>query len=177
MKDTRQILHEFIGVTRYHRRAFENAVRGMGIHHSGHRILMFLAQNEGTPSQKEIAERFEITPAAVTGTLKKLEKGGYIERRICPEDGRSNRIVLTKKGEEVAEQSKVMFEAVDRQMFEKVTEEEQELLHSCMQQMLANLKKIEEKKCLLPIMSLWKLRLPAASIIIFLLPLENMVAR
>ena len=139
MKDTRQILHEFIGVTRYHRRAFENAVRGMGIHHSGHRILMFLAQNEGTPSQKEIAERFEITPAAVTGTLKKLEKEGYILRSVDEIDTRLNRIQVTEKGYAVFEKTHTLFGSVDEAMLEGFSDAEREILYNYLIRMKKNL--------------------------------------
>lgn len=141
--DKKHLVWEFVRIAREHRKAVEKRVCSLGIHPSQHHFLMYISGNEAC-TQSSIAEAMEVSAATVAVSLKKLEKGGYIERRICPEDGRSNQIVLTKKGEEVAAQSKGMFEAVDWQMFEEVTEEEQELLHSCMQKMLANLKKIED---------------------------------
>ena len=139
MKETRQIVHEFIGVTRYHRRAIENTVRGMGIHHSGHRILMFLAQNEGTPSQKEIAKRFEITPAAVTGTLKKLEREGYILRSVDEIDTRLNRIQVTEKGYAIFEKTHTLFGDVDEAMLDGFSDSERDILYDYLIRMKKNL--------------------------------------
>ena len=139
MKDTRQILHEFIGVSHLHRRALDNAVRGLGIHHGGHRVLMFLAHSKGTPSQKEIAERFNITPAAVTGTLKKLEKDGFILRSADEIDTRLNRIQVTEKGKEVFDKTHTLFGGVDEAMFEGFTPEERDRFYDYLIRMKKNL--------------------------------------
>ena len=79
-------------------------------------------------------------------SLKKLEKGGYIEKRISESDGRSNLIALTGKGEEVVRQSKLMFDEVDRKMFDSLTEEQQNQLHKYMEQIINNLKTMEENQ-------------------------------
>ena len=121
----------------------EKRVCSLGIHPSQHHFLMYISVH-GACTQSSIAEAMEISAATVAVSLKKLEKGGYIEKQFCPEDGRSNRIILTPKGEDVVEQSKAMFDEVDQRMFEAVTEEEQLLLHRYMEQIITNLKNMEE---------------------------------
>jgi DNA-binding MarR family transcriptional regulator len=49
----------------------------------------------------ELAERLRMTKQALNYQLGELERRGYIERRADPVDGRSRRIVLTARGEEM----------------------------------------------------------------------------
>lgn len=147
MENTKQLVHAFIAASKMHHRAIENAVRGMKIHHSGHRLLVYLSRCEIMPSQKEIAARFEISPAAVANSLKKLEKDGYITRTTDNGDTRCNRIAITEKGRSILDESKTLFEAVDEKMLEGLNENERTLLFSCLSRMKQNLASIcEENK-------------------------------
>lgn len=141
--DKKYLVWEIVKIAREHRKTVEKRVCSLGIHPSQHHFLMHISKN-GACTQNSIAEAMEVSAATVAVSLKKLEKGGYIEKRISPEDGRSNRIVLTQKGENVVEQSKALFEEVDRKMFESITEEQQKQLHNYMEKMIENLKTMEE---------------------------------
>ena len=78
-----------------HRRIFEQLVQQTtGISHSHHLLLMQL-HFQDFKSQKEIAKHLNISPAAVTMSLKKLEAEGYVEKNINPEDTRFNFVSLT----------------------------------------------------------------------------------
>ena len=71
----------FLRIMRRHHAHVERCIGALGIHHGQHRMLMHLARHEGElPSQKELAEIMGVSPAAVTTTLKRLEKEGYISR-------------------------------------------------------------------------------------------------
>ena len=144
MENTKQLVHEFIAASRMHHRAIENTVRGMKIHHSGHRLLVHLARCEVMPSQKEIAARFDISPAAVANSLKKLEKDGYITRMTDDGDTRLNRIAITEKGKAILDETKTLFEGVDEKMLEGFSEEERALLFSCFTRMKQNLSSLCE---------------------------------
>ena len=71
-------------------------------------------------------------------SLKKLEKGNYIEKRTSPSDSRSNLILLTKKGEDVVLQSQRLFEEVDEFMFQGFLEEEKEQLQLLLERIIHN---------------------------------------
>ena len=86
----------------------------------------------------------EISAATVAVSLKKLEKGGYIEKQSSMSDGRSNLIALTSKGVDVVEQSREMFDRVDKEMFASLTEEEQQQFHNLMERVVNNLKTMED---------------------------------
>ena len=76
-KDLTHIVRTLICVSHLHHSAIEGRVSKLGFHHSQHRMLMHLAKHEHIPSQKELADELGISPAAVTTTLKRLEKDGY----------------------------------------------------------------------------------------------------
>lgn len=143
--ETKQLVHEFIAASRMHHRSIENAVRGMKIHHSGHRLLLYLSRCEVMPSQKEIAARFDISPAAVANSLKKLEKDGYIARKADDGDTRFNRIAITEKGKAILDETKTLFESVDEKMLSGLDENERQTLFSCLARMKQNLSALCEE--------------------------------
>ena len=108
---------------RMHRSLIEDGVKDIGLHRTAHMILMTLAREKKCPSQKELAERFSITPAAVTGILKNLERDGYIKRE-AGRDTRYNEIFITERGREVVEASRKKFREVDSSMFSGFSDEE-----------------------------------------------------
>ena len=110
------------------RRSIERLVEGTGVYRSQHQLLMNLGRNPDC-SQKDLAVWLDITPAAVTTTLKKLEKGGYITRLTDPKDNRANCISITEKGQQVIEQSHVLFREVEDRALTGFSEEERQKLN------------------------------------------------
>ncbi len=82
------------------RRAIEKYVARTGVYRSQHQMLMNLGKHPDC-SQMELAQRLEITPAAVATTIKKLEKGGYVTRLVSEQDNRVNKLAVTEKGERI----------------------------------------------------------------------------
>lgn len=118
---------------------FESRVKTTGLYGTQHRILMHLACRSKLPSQKELAEHLQITPAAVTGALKKLEADGYIDKSLG-HDNRFNEIQITKKGSEVVERSKEIFATTDRLLFEGFSDDELEMYIQCLEKLKKNIK-------------------------------------
>lgn len=132
-------IHQFIRVAHMHHAAIEGRIMKLGFHHSQHRMLMHLAKYEHIPSQKELAEAMGITPAAVTTTLKRLEKEGYITRTVTDEDNRRNEIRITEAGLSAVRESQALFETVDKQMFKGISREELEAFTKTLERMRNNL--------------------------------------
>ena len=101
---------------------------------------MHLARDGMLPSQKELADRLDITPAAVTGALKKIEQDGYIKRSLG-HDTRFNEIKITEKGRALVELTKVTFSKADASMFDGFTDEELDTYISCLEKLQENIKK------------------------------------
>lgn len=123
-----------------HRALIDSRVREIGIHRTQHRILMHLARHDRLPSQKELATHLDITPAAVTGTLKKLERDGYVTRMLG-QDNRFNELMITKKGRELVKLTRSLFSEADNSMFEGFSEEELSAYLACLEKMQANIRK------------------------------------
>lgn len=129
-----------------HRRVIMQLVQQCtGISHAQHLLLMVLAHEEFR-SQKEIATKLNISPAAVTMSLKKLEAEGYITRNTNPKDTRFNFVTLTEKGEGVVRFSHQLFIDIDKELFTGFSEEELTALSGYLSRILDNLKRIEETK-------------------------------
>lgn len=116
-------INKMIRTCRIHRNLIDSAVGELGIPRTAHRALMHLAKNGRLTSQRELAEHLEITPAAVTGVLQRLEGEGYIERTLGA-DNRFNEISITDKGLETVKLSREAFRRVDRSIFAGLNDEE-----------------------------------------------------
>ena len=123
-----------------HRAMIESCAKKIGIHRTQHRILMHLARHECLPSQKDLAEHLDVTPAAVTGALKKIEQDGYIERTIG-KDNRYNEIRITEKGRAVVKQTRLLFSEADISMFDGFSEQELATYISCLEKLQENIKR------------------------------------
>ena len=82
------------------RRYLDRKVCHTGVYPTQHRLLMELYRNPNC-SQVGLAEKFDVSAAAIAVSLKKLEKGGYITRLADEADNRINQVSVTEKGKEV----------------------------------------------------------------------------
>ncbi len=120
----RSTFHKMVRVGILHRTIFERNISDMGIHHSQHHLLMYISKQGEVSSQKILAEKFCVSPAAIARTLKELEAGGYIERSSIENDSRFNKIVITDKGKEIVTKSHKMFKETDEKAFEDFSDED-----------------------------------------------------
>ncbi len=123
-----------------HRNLLEFKAKDFGIPITCHRVLMHLSKHDKLMSQKELADRLSITPAAVTGILKRLESEQYIERKLGA-DNRYNEIFITDKGRDVVNHTRLTFGSADRALFEDFSGEELDVYVRCLEKMQKNIKK------------------------------------
>ena len=129
-----------VKISKMHRGMMEMKAKELGIHRTQHRILMHLARDGMLPSQKELADRLDITPAAVTIALRKIESDGYVKRTLG-HDLRYNELEITQKGRELVKRTHELFGAADRTMFDGFTDEEFDAYISCLEKIQTNIKK------------------------------------
>lgn len=132
---------KFRDVHRLHWRALELRLNKTGIYRAQHQILMYLSKHPQC-AQKEIAERFKISPAAVTSSLKKLERGGYLERTVNQKDNRVHQVRLTEKGKSVVEESHGIFQGTIEEMYQDFSQAEMEHMMEFYQRMEKRMEKI-----------------------------------
>lgn len=140
-KMEKDIEHEIINLFRQMdqslKRAISRKVKDTGIYRSQHRLLMLLGKHPDC-SQTELAEKMDISPAAVAVSLKKLEKGGYINRQSHAEDNRINHVEVTGKGQEAISVSIQYFKEVESAMLKDFSLEEMERLKNYLERIIQN---------------------------------------
>ena len=119
----KETARKFRRVNRSLMRIIEKKVSTTPVYRGQHQVLMHIAHHPNA-SQAEIAEKMEISPAALAVSLKKLEKGGYIKRSSDTSDERKKRLEMTELGESIVADSHRMFQEVENQMFAGFSEKE-----------------------------------------------------
>ncbi|MBQ4557681.1 MAG: MarR family transcriptional regulator [Clostridia bacterium] len=142
----RSTVHKLIITMKKHRGLFDEMRERTGLGRSAHRMLMIVSDSDGTLSQTFLAEKLEISTAAVAVMLKKMESDGYISRKANAADSRFNTIELTQKGAEVVESSKKAFFAIDSALFEGFAENEMDNLNEFLDRLQTNIAKLEGGK-------------------------------
>lgn len=133
-----RLIEKYIRVTRIHRSVMERQLEGTGVYRSQHQILMFVSNNPKV-SQKELADMYGVSGATIAVSLKKLEKGGYIERVVDQNDNRCNQICITQKGRKVVEESVCIFRRLESCMFDGFSDHDMKELGELLDRIYVNL--------------------------------------
>ena len=138
MEEQKHKIIHLMGVTdRTLKRSISKKVKKTGVFRSQHRLLMILGKHPDC-SQTELAERLEISPAAVAVSLKKLEKSGFISRQCQENDNRVNQVVITEKGWKIIDLSTQYFKEMENAFLSDFSEEELKQLQSFLERMIKN---------------------------------------
>lgn len=71
-----------------------------GLYAGQSRILHTIAEMDGS-TQKEIADKLNVTPASLAVSIKRLQKAGIVDKTADMVDLRNNRIFITEKGRQI----------------------------------------------------------------------------
>ena len=77
----------------------------LGLTHPQYLVMVALWESDGPLSVKELSVMLTLDAPTLSPLLKRLETGGFVERRRDPADGRSTRVALTTRGDELREQA------------------------------------------------------------------------
>lgn len=91
------------------------------------RTLYLLLHRPGI-SQKSLAKLLQITPAAVSVTVRDLEAAGLIERNPDPEDARQMNLVLSERGETLVASGENMRYGAVAKMLEALPIDDQRMI-------------------------------------------------
>lgn len=134
----RDIARLFVNVARLHRTRADQYMDRVGLY-SGQALLLAVLTRRDGMTHSEIAEELEISPAAVTKAIKRMERAGYLLRQPDSSDERISRVFLRDKGRKVYDQIEHAFGCLDRMMFAGFTEPELAQLHGLLTRMWTNL--------------------------------------
>ena len=111
--------------------AMQTLCRREGLAPNGVDILLFLANNPGLDTARDICTYRHLKPAIVSFHVEKLAGEGYLERQPVPGDRRKCRLVCTEKAGPVIQRGRAVQETFSRQLTEGLTEEELETCFRC----------------------------------------------
>lgn len=135
-----QVMKAMREVGKEQRDLMERRVNKTGVFRSQHHLLMGISRFPEI-SQKELAEMEHISGATVAVSLKKLEKGGYIERAADEHDSRCNHIRITEKGDGVVRESIQIFQSIETELLDGFSEDEKKRLLEYLTRIGQNIKK------------------------------------
>ncbi|BCY16718.1 MarR family transcriptional regulator [Leptolinea sp. HRD-7] len=142
MEDHRQLGKLLFSIGRLQATRADRYMDQIGLFRGQGMLLKFLDHHDGL-THSEIAERLEISPAAVTKVIKRLEEQKYLKRQPDPKDERVSRVFIQPAGKKVADDIRNLFIKLDDCMFEGFSEAELEMLYSFLVRMQANLQQDE----------------------------------
>lgn len=138
MEDHRQLGKLFFSIGRLQATRADRYMDQIGLFRGQGMLLKFLNHHDGL-THSEIAERLEISPAAVTKVIKRLEEQNYLKRQPDPKDERVSRVFIQPEGKKVADDIRNLFIQLDDCMFEGFSDKELEMLHTFLVRMQSNL--------------------------------------
>ncbi|MGL5066676.1 MAG: MarR family winged helix-turn-helix transcriptional regulator [Sarcina sp.] len=89
--------------------------------------------------QNDLAKNFNRSKGSITSMLQGLEKKGYIKRVINEENERQKNIYVLDKGIALIDEFKNLFENIEIQINQSLTDEESENLKNLLQKVNTNL--------------------------------------
>ena len=109
------------------------------------KLLSYLADRSPC-RQKELADYFEIDPAAVSRMMESLEKGGFVERQADGCKRRADLVFLTDRGREANRQWRIRGRQMEEQMLKGFSEQERAQFSEYLSRAYHNLKE-EGTRC------------------------------
>ncbi len=110
-------------------------------------LLRYLILHPET-SQHELADGLFVSPASVALSTKRLEKAGFLEKRVNPKNQRSKTLHVTERGVAAEAAFRAVFDQVDEQTFKGLSDEELSLFSDMLERMARNLSEDEESDLL-----------------------------
>ncbi len=151
-QEMKRLVGKIMKINRLHRSVISDTTGSIKLQRSGHMMLLYVMHCENPPSQKDIAESFNITPAAVAMTLKKMEGYGLIVRTPSKTDSRVNLIEVSAAGKEMLEKNKQRFEMADKAMLADIDDADLDKMSQTLDAMIENLIKFGAKDENMPFM-------------------------
>ena len=148
MNKVNRVIFSIIRLSNRHKCILRNKLYAekVGAFPAQHRLLIELSLNPKL-TQKELAEKMQVSSATITVCVKKLVNSGLIEKKNQINDNRYNEITITPKGKRIIEKSAQIFEGVTNRMFEGFTEEEISNLENYVKRINDNFDKMSEEGC------------------------------
>ncbi|MFZ6031370.1 MAG: MarR family winged helix-turn-helix transcriptional regulator [Chloroflexota bacterium] len=125
-------------VSRLHHARVHQLLEAIGLYRGQPRVLHILWKQDGL-THKELAAIMQITPATITRMLQRMERAGFVQRRLDPSDQRVSRVYLTEAGWAVREQVEITWRRMECDDFAGFSPDELVTLRGFLQRIRTNL--------------------------------------
>ena len=133
-----EIIRQILWLSRKHFQLNIAQLEETGIGNGQIPVLLELNRS-GELNQRELAERTHVTPATMSGTLKRMEKNGFIIRTPDENDARISRVRLTEEGRAQCDNGRRIFDGTSHQMLDCLDDESLSLLKTLLTRIQNNL--------------------------------------
>ncbi len=131
-----------VSVCRLHHTRADQSMDRIGLYRGQGSLLMILSHYDGM-THSEIAEKLEISPAAATKVIQRMEQAGYLQCQADPADERVSRVYLQDTGRALIAEIDRAFGELDRMTFEGLPEPDLERFGDLLTHMQANLQRFQ----------------------------------
>jgi DNA-binding MarR family transcriptional regulator len=125
-------------LARMMRRNFDHKAQNIGLTRSQWSVLVHLYRNDGV-QQKMLADQMDITPITLSGLLDRLERDGWVERKVDGSDRRAKKVFLTAKVAPVLKDIQRLGKELRKELLQGISEKEFEYLMQLLLKMRSNL--------------------------------------
>ncbi|RWC31799.1 MAG: MarR family transcriptional regulator [Mesorhizobium sp.] len=116
----------------------QQRIRPLGLAPAQFMTLLALWDEDGL-TQRELVQRLNVEQATMANTLIRMERDGLIERRLHPEDGRSQSIYLTAKAVGLREPATQAARSQNEAALTGFSEDERQMLLDLMRRAIASM--------------------------------------
>ena len=101
-------------------------------------LLEYIIENPGC-KQKEVADRFALSRASITKSVKRMLNSGVITREVNTDDERQFKLYVTEKGKKLSDINRGIFDKADEMTYKGFSEEEYAQFEGYLDRMIENL--------------------------------------
>ena len=134
-KNESLLIHD---IARLHKKNFDRRARSMGLPRAQWLAVGALRRHPGI-NQAQLADMLDVEPITVTRILDRLEKAGWIERRMDASDRRANRLYLTDRMNDTMARIRALALDTRREIFSGIDEQDHEALLRILKHVKRNL--------------------------------------
>src|SRR6202012_3843762 len=108
------------------------------------RVLANLA-HYGDVNRARLADLLEVAPISAGRLLDRMEEGGWIERRLNPDDRRERQVRMTAKAEKALDSARRVGDEITSEALAGFSRQESEQLIALLQRVRGNLSRIVDR--------------------------------
>lgn len=125
--------------------AMQPLCRREGLAPNGVDILLFLANNPGLDTARDVCTYRGLKPGIVSFHVEKLVQEGYLLRQPAPEDRRKCRLVCTRRAEPVVQRGRQVQESFFRRMTAGLDPQDLAAFRRCLEGFQRNLSQMTQE--------------------------------